>query len=111
MVPLFKTLLAANDAIHDLAVLVYAGTGFAMWAGARQAGSRPGSRLLPRLAKISLFIFILAGMPRMLTYHGFEWQSAVNNGRAGALLLKLAIFCLAAGLGTFAWIKAGKRKV
>ncbi|MDA8085454.1 MAG: hypothetical protein M0Z75_02030 [Nitrospiraceae bacterium] len=106
MGPFIKTLLTVNDRIYDLAVLVYSGAGLIAWAAPKRAGGRP---LLPRLAKLSFVFFVLAGMPRMLTYHSFEWRSAVSSGQAETLLLKLCVLCLLAGLGTYAWLRAGKK--
>lgn len=127
MGPLIKILLTANDLIHDLSVLIYSGTGLMAWAGGAgakrtdgqaddsPAGGPPSSKKSPKkrmlsvLARFSLVLFVLAGMPRMLTYHSFEWRSAVNSWQAGTLLLKLAVLSFIAGIGTYAWLRAGRK--
>ncbi|MDA8087724.1 MAG: hypothetical protein M0Z75_13590 [Nitrospiraceae bacterium] len=103
--PAIKTLLALNNALYDLAVLLYAASGFLSYF----MRMRPKGGMLYRLAKFSMVFFILGGIPRMLLYHSPEWGEwgrAVGDGRAGALLAYLLSLGALAGLGTLAWIKS-----
>ncbi|MDA8387613.1 MAG: hypothetical protein M0Z58_02975 [Nitrospiraceae bacterium] len=132
MGPLIKDILSANDRLYDLAVAVYAASGFlalagTRWAGARgphadESGGRPreknagnmgpgkgGGKAIPaKLARFSLILFVLLGVPRLLCFHGFEWRAAVDHGSAGTLLVKISVLFSLAALGTLAWVRAGK---
>ena len=120
MGPLIKTILAANGRIYDLAVAVYSVSGLAALAGTRLAGkaasrpdpSIPGTekvKIPAKLAKLSLIVFVLGGVPRLLSFHAFEWRAAAGDGRAGALLVRIAVLFLLAAGGTLAWIRAGRK--
>ncbi len=107
MGPAVKILLALNNDLYDLAVFFYAASGFLTFfmRSTRKSGT------LPRLAKFSMVLFILDGIPMMLLYHSTkwgEWGKAVCDGRTGALLAHIVILGILAGLGTLAWIKSGQ---
>ncbi len=105
MGPVIKILLALNDYLYDLAIFTYAAGGFLSFLMRRS----PKAGALGRLAKYSMVLFILAGIPRMLLYHSSEWGDwgrAVGAGRTGELLAHIIFLGVLAGLGTLAWIKS-----
>ncbi len=105
MGPAIKLLLTLNDYLYDLAIFLYAAGGFLSFFMRRS----PRAGALGRLAKYSMVLFILAGIPRMLLYHSTEWGDwgqAVGAGRTGELLAHIVSLGALAGLGTLAWIKS-----
>ena len=99
-----QILFTANSILYDLAVLLYAGSGLLQLVRPAAKNGR-----LPKIAKLSFFLFVLDGIPRMLFYHSMEWEKAVGQGRTGQLLAQIVVIGVLAGLGTYAWIKAQGR--
>ncbi len=100
-----KIILEANNALYDMAVLLYAASGFLKLMRPAYKGG-----ILPKIAKLSLFLFILDGIPRMLFYHSLEWGEAVGRGQAGELLGHILLLGILAAIGTYAWIKGKTAK-
>ncbi len=122
--PTLGLAVMANNFFHDLASGLFIASGVALWAMLRKYDGLPAEqrqnravreyfvglyRSMTRLARFSLYLILLGGVPRTLFYRDFEWDNAVGHGQVPALIAMHVLTFSLVALGVWLWIKLGRR--
>ena len=119
MSPSLGIALMMNNYFHDVATALLLASAIVMWVVTKRLGSRPEEavlryfldlyRSITRIAKASLALIIIGGIPRALFYTRFEWANAAEKHQIAALVVKhILAFILVTG-GACHWMRLGNR--
>lgn len=64
---------------------------------------------IARLARFSLYLILVGGIPRILAYKNFELANAVAKNQIYGLIVKHIIAFVFVGAGIYLWIKLNKK--
>ena len=108
-----------NNYFHDVATGLLVASGFTLYLMMRHhdyGRSREADGyflrihgVMTRIARISFWWVILAGVPRTYFYREFEWAGAVEDLQVTAIVIKHVIVFAIVGLGIYMWIRLGRK--
>ncbi len=104
---------------HDIATALLAVSGAFLWMLSSLYPSEASIGMeryfvttyhgITRLAKLSLFWILAAGVPRIVFYTQYEWSDAAGDLQVIAIIIKHVVMFLLVGTGLFYWSKLAKR--
>ncbi len=104
---------------HDIATALLAVSGAFLWMLSSLYPPEASSHVeryfvaayqgITRIAKLSLFWILAAGVPRIVFYTQYEWSDAAGNLQVVAIIIKHVVMFLLVGTGLFYWHKLAKR--
>ena len=119
MTPMIPVVIMSINYSHDIATALLAVSGAVLWMLSSLFPSEDSSGLeryfvaayhgITRLAKLSLFWILAAGVPRIVFYTQYEWSDAAGDLQVIAIIIKHVVMFLLVGTGLFYWHKLAKR--
>ena len=104
---------------HDIATALLAVSGACLWMLSSLYPQEASISLeryfvaayqgITRLAKLSLFWILAAGVPRIVFYTQYEWSDAAGDLQVIAIIIKHVVMFLLVGTGLFYWHTLAKR--
>jgi len=120
--PALGIVIVINNYFHDVASALLGASGVALWVIVRRYEAHPRRderavteyfialyKGMTRVAKVSLILILIGGIPRTLFYRDFEWVTAVKHGQVPALIVKHIMAFAVVGAGVILWLRLRKR--